>query len=80
MLPVRFAKAAWSRMEAESRRFGWQWALGVLTPPPQDRVLLLDPRRARIANAVTLDDSAAIDNVLTWVDTARVDPADEHDT
>lgn len=68
-LPVRFTKTEWSRMEAESRRLGWRWAVAVLTPPPDDRVVVLDPTRARVGRQAGLrEEDAAIPNVLAWID------------
>jgi AAA+ ATPase superfamily predicted ATPase len=67
-LPLRFGAAAWKRMEAEAKRFGWRWVVAVLTPPPDHRLLLLDPAKARVRKMATLDAGAAIDNLLLWVD------------
>lgn len=67
-LPLRFGTAAWKRMAAEAERFGWRWVVAVLTPPPEDQILLLDPAAARIRKGATLDAAAAVDNLLLWVD------------
>jgi hypothetical protein len=67
-LPLRFTAAAWGRMEAEAKRFGWRWVVAAVTPPPDDRVILLDPADARVRKNVTLDAAASIDNLLLWVD------------
>ena len=64
-LPVRFSAAAWARMEAESVRLGWSWAIAVVTP--SGRVYLLDPSAAR---GRTLDAAAEIENLPRWVDEA----------
>ncbi len=71
-LPLRFGPAAWKRMEAEGRRFGWRWIVAAVTPPPENRVLLLDPAAARVKKRVILDARAAIDNLLSWVDLGAV--------
>ncbi len=67
-LPLRFGAAAWKRMKAEAQRFGWRWVVAVLTPPPDDRLLLLDPGRAKVRKMATLGVDAAIENLLLWVD------------
>jgi hypothetical protein len=67
-LPLRFSAAAWKRMAAEGERFGWRWVVAALTPPPEGRLLLLDPARAAVKKRVTLGAEAAIDNLLLWVD------------
>ncbi len=67
-LPLRFEAAAWKRMVAEARRFRWRWVVAVLTPPPGNQLLLLDPAAARLGKNVTLDAGAAIENLLLWVD------------
>ena len=67
-LPVRFSRPAWSRMEAEAARFGWRWAVAVVTPPPDGQVHVLAPSLSRSGRQVRLDTSAIIDNVLTWID------------
>ncbi len=67
-LPLRFDTTAWKRMEAEARRFRWRWVVAVVTPPPENRFLLLDPARAKIRKTVSLDSGAEIENLLLWVD------------
>jgi AAA+ ATPase superfamily predicted ATPase len=67
-LPLRFGAAAWKRMEAEAKRFGWRWVVAVLTPPPENRLLLLDPGKANVRKMATLNADAVIDNLLLWVD------------
>ena len=69
-LPLRFGAAEWKRMEAESERFGWRWIVAVLTPPPGNQVMLLDPDLAKVKKNVTLDAGSAIQNLLSWVDRA----------
>ncbi len=67
-LPFRFSKAAWKRMEAEGERFGWRWVVAVVTPPPENRLALLDPSAARVGKTVSLHADAEIDNLLLWLD------------
>jgi AAA+ ATPase superfamily predicted ATPase/Holliday junction resolvase len=66
-LPLRFARAEWSRMEADAKRFGWRWIVAVVSPEDEE-VLLLDPARAGRGKSATLDGAAAIENIVTWVD------------
>ncbi len=67
-LPLRFSAAAWKRMVAEGERFGWRWVVAALTPPPENRLVLLDPALAAVRKRVTLNAEASIDNLLLWVD------------
>lgn len=67
-LPLRLTATAWKRMEAEAKRFGWRWVVAAVTPPPENRVILLDPAGARVKKNVTVDGAASIDNLLLWVD------------
>jgi AAA+ ATPase superfamily predicted ATPase len=69
-LPVRIPLTAWKRMEADGARLGWRWAIAVLTPPPEEAILLLDPTRARRRKTVSLSRAAVIENFLAWVDRA----------
>jgi hypothetical protein len=64
-LPLHFAAAAWKRMEAEARRLGWLWIVAAASP---DGVTFLDPARGRRRKGVGLSASAAIANLLAWVD------------
>lgn len=67
-LPVRFTTAAWNRMKAEGKRFGWHWVVAVVTP--DGKAVLLDPKKARsTAAGVSLKETAAIQNLLIWLDT-----------
>jgi AAA+ ATPase superfamily predicted ATPase len=70
-LPLRFPPAAWKRMDADAARLGWRWMLAAVTPPPEGKVLFLDPARARRGKAVRVDSKAVIDNLLAWVDRGR---------
>lgn len=67
-LPLHFGIAGWKRMEAEADRFGWNWVLAVLSPPPESRLTLLDPAKASIRKGVTIGREAEINNLLLWVD------------
>ena len=55
-------------MKAEAERFGGCWIVAAVTPPPENRLLLLDPSVARIKKRVTLDAGATIENLLAWID------------
>jgi AAA+ ATPase superfamily predicted ATPase len=72
-LPIRFPRAAWSRMEADGERFGWRWVVAAVSP--EHGVTLLDPARATRGKAVSLDRRAAIENIVAWVD--KADKADK---
>lgn len=63
---VRFARAEWSRMEADARRFGWRWIVAAVSSG--GAVALLDPARAPKKGAIKLDNNDAIENILAWVD------------
>ncbi|WP_428266501.1 AAA family ATPase [Haliangium sp.] len=65
-LSVRLSKAAWSRMKADSKRFGWRWVVAALTPDGD--VLVLDPGKAGHGREVRLGPAAVIDNLLQWLD------------
>jgi len=67
-LPLRFTAAEWSRMEADAKRFGWRWIVAAVGP--DDAVTLLDPPRGARRKAGALDGSAAIENIVAWVDRA----------
>ncbi len=67
-LPLRFRAAEWRRMEADAERLGWLWVVAVVTPPPENRIALLDPSAARSGKGVTLDSGAEIENLLLWID------------
>jgi AAA+ ATPase superfamily predicted ATPase len=67
-LPLRFKKAEWNRMVADAARLDWRFVIAVVTPPPQGRVLLLDPAAARVGRTVVMDQDGAIDNLLKWID------------
>ncbi len=68
-LPLRFTLAAWNRMEAEAKRFGWRWVVGAVEPPPGEAVAVLDPAKARMGREVRLGTEATIPNLLAWADT-----------
>lgn len=65
-LPLRFAKAAWQRMEAEGRRYGWQWVVAQVER--SGKVNLLDPARAAKRGAVTITERAIIEHPLDWLE------------
>jgi len=66
-LPLRFTKAEWQRLEADSKRLGWRFVIAVVAPPPNGEVLFLSPAAARIQKAVTLNEKAVIGNLLAWL-------------
>jgi hypothetical protein len=45
--------------------------IAAVTPPPEGKVLFLDPAGARRGKAVRVDQGASIDNLLAWVDRSR---------
>jgi hypothetical protein len=65
-LPLRFPRTAWSRMEADAARLGWAWVAASVDR--QGKVTILDPARARRGREVRLDQAAAIENLLLWLD------------
>ena len=65
-LPLRFSKAAWSRLQSDARRLGWRCLVAAVTP--EGKVFFFDPGQARVRAAVTLSESAALDNVLRWLE------------
>lgn len=67
-LPVRFADAAWKRMEGEAERLGWLWVVAAVEP--EGPVRFLDPKKARRQKGTTLGTGAAIENLLLWIDAA----------
>ena len=71
-LPVRFPRPEWSRMEADGERFGWRWIVAAVAPGGE--VTLLDPARASLGKAVSVDRQAAVDNILSWVDSKGSSP------
>jgi len=73
-LPVRFGKAAWSRMEAEGRRFHWHWTIAAVGT--DGSIVMLDPHKARSGREVTLSQTAEIPNLLQWLD-SRGSPTKE---
>jgi len=65
-LPAHVGLAAWNRMRAEGARLGWHWVIAAVTP--DGVVHFLDPRKGRARRGITLTSSAAIDNLLLWLD------------
>ena len=69
-LPLRFSRAAWARLLSDAKRLGWR-CLVAAVPPPGGKgpgVFFFDPDRARLGATVTLTESAALDNVLRWLE------------
>ncbi len=71
-LPVRFTAAEWNRLHAEALRLGWHWIVLAVTPPPESRVILLDPSNARKKQGWLLDETSIINNLLMWLDQKRI--------
>jgi len=67
--PLRFSRTAWSRMEADSARFGWAWVVAAVDR--RGEMTILDPSRARRGREVRLGEAAAIENLLLWLDRPR---------
>ena len=65
-IPLRFSKSEWRRMDGDAARWGWHWAIASVAE--DNTVQVLDPNRAKMGREVRLDDDAAIDNVLRWID------------
>jgi hypothetical protein len=72
-LPAHVGIADWKRMRAEGARLGWQWVIAAVAS--DGAVHFLDPHKARVRRGITLTTSAAIDNVLLWLDRAARRPA-----
>ncbi|MFW5740178.1 MAG: hypothetical protein ACOC1F_07415 [Myxococcota bacterium] len=67
-LPLRFKKTEWRRMEADSARLGWAWAIAAVGE--EDSVVMLDPGRAAMKKEVRIGPDAGIENLLTWLETS----------
>ena len=69
-LPLRFSRAAWARLLSDAKRLGWRCLVAAVSPPggTGPRVFFFDPSRARLGATVTLTESAALDNVLRWLE------------
>lgn len=65
-LRLRFSRTAWARMRAEATRLGWSWI--VTAVDAKGEIAPLDPSRARIGKEVRVDASAAVENLLLWLD------------
>jgi hypothetical protein len=71
-LPLHFTDAAWKRMEAEAVRLNW---ISVVASVTSDGVVtFLDPTKRQRRKGVSLAESAAIDNLLLWVDRTAAGP------
>jgi hypothetical protein len=66
-LPLRLPAADWKRMQGEAVRLGWRAVVAAVTP--EGAVEILDPSKVRISGRTgSLSASAAIDNLLLWLD------------
>lgn len=50
----------------ETERWGWAWAIAHVDPDGE--VAVLDPGHARRGQGIRIDEGAAIDNLLRWLD------------
>ena len=64
-LPLRFARAAWQRMQADAHQYGWRWLVGQVEP--DGHVRLLDPSKAKTRGGVTLTEAAELERPLEWL-------------
>jgi len=67
-LPLRIKRSDWNRMVADAQKLGWRWIMAAVPIEENSSILLLDPNRAKIQKEVRLDESAAIENLLLWLD------------
>jgi AAA+ ATPase superfamily predicted ATPase len=65
-LPVRFSRNEWARMIAEGRSLRWSWVVASVSQGGAVRIL--DPAKATVKKAITLTESALIENLLLWLD------------
>lgn len=66
VLPLRFAKTAWTRMVGDAARWGWAFCIAAVSP--EGDVTLLDPARAAKRKQVSIGESARIENLLVWTE------------
>jgi len=52
-------------MSADAERLSWSWLVAAMV---DDEIVFLDPAAARVRRQVALDETAAIENVLAWLD------------
>lgn len=71
-LPLHFSAAAWKRMEAEGLRLGWLRVVASVTD--EGVVTFLDPAKQRRKKGSSRSATAAIENLLSWVDHAAAPP------
>lgn len=64
-LPLRFKKAAWNRMAADAKKWGWRWIVAAVAD--NGEVSLLDPALAGKRAEVSLSARARIENLLAWL-------------
>jgi AAA+ ATPase superfamily predicted ATPase len=65
-LPLRFTKAAWQRMQADAKRYGWQWLISQVST--EGVVQLLDPAKASLRGGVTVTSRAVVLHPLDWLE------------
>ncbi len=64
-LPLRFTRAAWSRMEADAKQWGWRWVVAAVDA--DGSVGFLDPKRVVKRREARLGERARIDNLLLYL-------------
>lgn len=65
-LPLRFNKHEWARMIADGQRFNWRCVVAAVSP--EGAVTMLDPAKASVKKGISLPETAAIDNLLQWLE------------
>lgn len=65
-LPLRFERAAFQRMQADAKRFGWRWVVASVNDG--SGVRFLDPGKARRGKEVRLTESSVIDGLIAWLE------------
>ncbi|MFO0760400.1 MAG: AAA family ATPase [Byssovorax sp.] len=65
-LPLRFDRPSFQRMSADAKRLGWRWVIAAVSK--SDGTLFLDPEKARRGKEVRLDRTAALDNLIEWLE------------
>ena len=63
-LPLRFEKTAWNRMQADAKRFGWQWVVAAVA---DHNVVFCDPAKAKRGKELRLTEAAILENLPAWL-------------
>lgn len=64
-LPLRFSRAAWSRLHADAKRLSWRFVVAAVDT--DGGVTFLDPLKAAVSKGVTLGPRAELKNLLAWL-------------